>query len=119
MISACGGTSQVEPHEIDVPFSFVERLQLGDRNLGWALTYYDSWNRNFEPRYLQLAEKHLVDAIEKFSLLQADTSPRIREFYAVQDRRVRSCRLLVEFHSTASQHGHQLINSSKNHCVFY
>ena len=118
VLVGCQGNSQPQLHSPETPISFVQRLHIGDRNLNWALTYFDSWNRKFQFRYLKLAEKKLVHAIQKFSSLQSDTSPRIREFYIVQDRRARSCRLLSQFHMTASHHGHLLNGDISNYCIF-
>ena len=61
--------------------SFSTRLQDGDRHLGWSLNYFNSWRRERQPQYLLLAEDHTVNAIDAFSQLESDTSPRINEYY--------------------------------------
>ena len=63
--------------------SFSTRLQDGDRHLGWSLNYFNSWRRERQPQYLLLAEDHTVNAIDAFSQLESDTSPRINEYYTM------------------------------------
>jgi len=69
------------------------------------LTYFKSWRRDHQPRYLFLAENHIYTAVDGFARLQSDTSPRINEFYVARERRVRSCRFLAELQSEAVNFG--------------
>lgn len=112
-LMACSSENIVFP----VP-SFVSRLTDGDRNVGWALTYYESWNRHHQPQYLLLAERYTLDAIDEYARLQEDTSPRINEFYVARERRVRSCRLLAEIQFSAANHGYNLRQTPVEGCVF-
>ena len=98
--------------------SFFSRLKEGDRHVGWALTYFESWQRGQQPRYLFLAEDHINTAVNEFAALQADTSPRINEFYVVRERRVRSCRFLAELKFTATNYGLALQRPIAAGCVF-
>ncbi|MGK5091083.1 hypothetical protein WDW89_03585 [Deltaproteobacteria bacterium TL4] len=107
LMTVIAGCSDVFP----VP-SFLSRLQYGDRHVGWTLSYFDSWRRDRQPRYLKLAEEHIVSAIDIFSELEVATSPRITEYYVVRERRTRSCRLLSELQFEAINFGYNLSNSS-------
>jgi len=98
--------------------SFLSRLKRGDHHVGWALSYYKSWNKDFQPRYLFLAEEHIYSAVSEFAHLQSDTSPRINEYYIVRERRVRSCRFLAELQFSAVNRGLALRNSAPAMCVF-
>ncbi|MBF0286837.1 MAG: hypothetical protein HQM14_03390 [SAR324 cluster bacterium] len=103
--------------EMFIP-SLLSRLNQGDRHVGWALTYYKSWQRDHQPRYLFLAEDHIFNAIDQFAHLQSDTSPRIGEFYVIRERRVRSCRLLAELQFSATNYGMALRRPPATGCVF-
>ena len=99
--------------------SFRNRLSEGDIHIGMSINYYDSWKSDFQPRYLNLAERHTLNAIRLFSHLEFDTSPRITEYYIVRERRNRSCRLLAELQFVATNHGHQLSNSTPDGCIYF
>ena len=98
--------------------SFRTRLTEGDNQLGISKNYFDSWKINFQLRYLKLAEKHTISAINLFSHLEFDTSPRITEYYVVRARRNQSCRLLAELQFAASNKGHILENSTPEGCIY-
>ena len=55
--------------------SFRSRLVEADNHIGWGLNYFDSWQKGLQPRYLKLAEKHTITAINMFAHLEYDTSP--------------------------------------------
>ncbi len=99
--------------------SFRTRLSQGDSHLGISKNYFDSWKINFQFRYLILAEKHTISAINAFSHLEFDTSPRIAEYYVVRARRNQSCRLLAELQFAASNKGHILANSTPEGCIYF
>ena len=99
--------------------SFRSRLSEGDSHMGWSLNYFHSWNNGLQPRYLRLAEKHTITAINLFRHLESDTSPRISEFYVVRERRTRSCRLLAELQFAASNHGHKLSSNTPDGCIYF
>ena len=99
--------------------SFRNRLSKGDSHMGISINYFDSWKNHFQPRYIELAEEHTLTAIKLFSHLEYDTSPRIMEYYVVRGRRTRSCRFLAELQFAASNHGHQLSNSTPDGCVYF
>ena len=98
--------------------SFRTRLTEGDNQLGISKNYFDSWKINFQLRYLKLAEKHTISAINLFSHLEFDTSPIITEYYFVRARRNQSCRLLAELQFAASNKGHILENSTPEGCIY-
>ena len=98
--------------------SFRTRLTEGDNQLGISKNYFESWKINFQLRYLKLAEKHTISAINLFSHLEFDTSPRITEYYVVRARRNQSCRLLAELQFAASNKGHILENSTPEGCIY-
>ncbi len=109
--------SSASSGELFIP-SLLSRLNQGDRHVGWALTYYKSWQRDRQPRYLFLAEEHIFNAIDEFAHLQSDTSPRIGEFYVIRERRVRSCRFLAELQFNAANYGLSLRRPPSAGCVF-
>lgn len=111
---ACSNTTAEFPSQ-----SFRSRLSEGDRQMGWSLNYFDSWQNGLQPRYLMLAERHTIAAIKLFRHLESDTSPRISEYYVVRERRTRSCRLLAELQFEAGNHGHQLSSSMPDGCVYF
>lgn len=98
--------------------SFSTRLQDGDRHLGWSLNYFNSWRRERQPQYLLLAEDHTVNAIDAFSQLESDTSPRINEYYVARERRTRGCRLLAELQFEAINHGQALRGMTPSGCTY-
>ena len=98
--------------------SFNSRLEEGDNHVGWSLNYFESWKNSRQPRYLNLAESHSINAIESFARLESDTSPRISEFYVVRERRTRACRLLAELQFEAGNHGHRLAGSTPPGCIY-
>ena len=97
---------------------FSTRLQDGDRHLGWSLNYFNSWRRERQPQYLLLAEDHTVNAIDAFSRLESDTSPRINEYYVARERRTRGCRLLAELQFEAINHGQDLRGMTPSGCTY-
>ena len=99
--------------------SFRTRLSEGDNHIGISINYFDSWKTNFQLRYLKLAESHTITAINLFSHLEFDTSPRITEYYVVRARRTQSCRLLAELQFAASNKGHVLGNSTPDGCIYF
>ena len=98
--------------------SFNSRLEEGDNHVGWSLNYFESWKNSRQPRYLNLAEFHSINAIKSFARLESDTSPRISEFYVVRERRTRACRLLAELQFEAGNHGHRLPGSTPPGCIY-
>ena len=99
--------------------SFRSRLTEGDSHIGWSLNYFGSWQKGLQPRYLILAESHTISAIQLFSQLESDTSPRISEYYVVRERRTRGCRLLAEIQFAAINHGHQFSKSTPEGCIYF
>ncbi len=113
-LSACLSTVHDFPQQ-----SFRSRLSEGDGHMGWSLNYFDSWQKELQPRYLQLAERHTIAAIKLFTHLESDTSPRISEYYVVRERRTRSCRLLAELQFAAGNHGHKLSSRTPDGCMYF
>ena len=99
--------------------SFRSRLVEADNHIGWGLNYFDSWQKGLQPRYLKLAEKHTITAINMFAHLVFDTSPRISEFYVVRVRRTRGCRLLAELQFEAGNYGYKLTLKSPEGCTYF
>ena len=99
--------------------SFKSRLIKADNNIGWGLNYFDSWQKSLQPRYLKLAEKHTITAINMFAHLEYDTSPRISEYYVVRERRTRGCRLLAELQFEAGNHGYKLSLQTPEGCTVF
>lgn len=114
MLTACSSSANDFPRS-----SFRSRLSEGDSHVGWSLNYFDSWQKALQPRYLMLAEQHTIAAIKLFRHLESDTSPRISEYYVVRERRTRSCRLLAELQFAASNHGHELISTTPDGCIYF
>ena len=99
--------------------SFRTRLVEADSHIGWGLSYFDSWQRGLQPRYLKLAEQHTITAINLFAHLEYDTSPRISEYYVVRERRTRGCRLLSELQFEAGNHGYKLTSQTPEGCSYF
>ncbi len=114
ILSACADGMSKFPQK-----SFRKRLSEGDIHLGMSINYFDSWKNDLQPRYLKLAENHTLAAIKLFSHLEFYTSPRISEYYVVRERRNKSCRLLAELQFVATNHGHNLSNSTPNGCIYF
>ena len=114
LISGCSKGGNLE---FQTP-SFNSRLEEGDQHVGWSLNYFESWKNSGQPRYLNLAESHSINAIKSFVRLESDTSPRISEFYVVRERRTRACRLLAELQFEAGNHGHRLPGSTPLGCIY-
>ena len=72
LLISCSKSVSVFPEK-----SFLNRMVEADNHIGWGLNYFDSWQRGLQPRYLKLAEKHTITAINMFAHLEYDTSPRI------------------------------------------
>ncbi|MDE0906955.1 MAG: hypothetical protein OSB18_06185 [SAR324 cluster bacterium] len=116
MIALWMGCSNPDP---EFPISsFISRLTNGDQQMGWGLTYFESWRRSRQPRYLTLAETNTVDAIHAFAALESDTSPRINEYYVVRERRIRGCRLLAELQFEAINNGFSLRTAPPQGCTY-
>ena len=114
ILTACSNKNSEFPSK-----SFRTRLGEGDNHMGISINYFDSWKTNFQLRYLKLAESHTITAINLFSHLEFDTSPRITEYYVVRARRTQSCRLLAELQFAASNKGHVLSNSTPDGCIYF
>lgn len=117
-ITGCFGSTHDSGRRGHNPPSFTARLSQGDHQMSWALTYFRSWRRDHQPRYLFLAEKHIKNAVSQFAHLQADTSPRINEFYVIRDRRVRSCQILAEVQFSAASYGLSVKQAPAQGCMF-
>ncbi len=100
------------------PTPFNLRISQGDRQIGWALTYFESWKKARQPRYLTLANTHALSAIEEFARLQSQTSPRINEFYIARQRRIRGCRFWTEIQRESQISGHSLPSQEPWGCLF-
>ena len=90
-----------------------------DNQIGWGLNYFDSWQKGLQPRYLKLAEKHTITAINMFAHLEYDTSPRISEYYVVRERRTRGCRLLAKLQFEAGNYGYKLRLQTPRGCTYF
>ncbi len=99
--------------------TFQSRLVEADNQIGWGLNYFDSWQKGLQPRYLKLAEKHTITAINMFAHLEYDTSPRISEYYVVRERRTRGCRLLAELQFEAGNYGYKLRSQTPEGCTYF
>ena len=99
--------------------SFRSRLVDADKHIGWGINYFDSWQKGLQPRYLKLAEKHTITAINMFSHLEYDTSPRISEYYVVRERRTRGCRLLAKLQFDAGNYGYKLRSQTPEGCTYF
>ena len=99
--------------------SFRNRLVEADNHIGWGLNYFDSWQKGLQPRYLKLAQKHTITAINMFAHLEYDTSPRISEYYVVRERRTRGCRSLAELQFEAGHYGQNLSLQTPDGCTYF
>ena len=99
--------------------SFRARISEGDKLLGKSINYFESWKANYQVRYLKLAERNTISAINLFSHLEFDTSPRIAEYYVVRARRTQSCRFLAELQFAASNKGQILVDKTPEGCIYF
>mgnify|MGYP001245168787 CR=1 FL=1 len=99
--------------------SFRSRLVEADSHIGWGLNYFDSWQKGLQPKYLKLAEKHTITAINMFANLEYDTSPRISEYYVVRERRTRGCRFLSKLQFEAGNYGYKLSSQTPEGCTYF
>ncbi|MEE8433565.1 MAG: hypothetical protein V3S64_02140 [bacterium] len=89
----------------------------GDRKVDWALVYYQSWRRDKDGIYLQLARKHMVDAINSYFQLQVKMGHSYPDFYIVDRKRRRGCRFLHQMEKEAGRFQVMLEEADQSGCL--
>ena len=92
-------------------------IALGDRKVDWALVYYQSWRRDKDGIYLQLARKHKVDAINSYFQLQVKMGHSYPDFYIVDRKRRRGCRFLHQMEREAGRFQVMLAEADQSGCL--
>jgi hypothetical protein len=86
------------------PLTVRERTQVGDRYLDWGMVYYNSWLRDGNGRYLELAQESTRNAVSSYFKLQLALGHAYPDFYIIDARRLRGCRFLREIATAAVRH---------------
>lgn len=89
----------------------------GDRKVDWAMVYYQSWRRDKEGIYLQLARKHIMDAINSYFSLQIKMGHSYPDFYIVDRKRRRGCRFLNQMEREAGRFRVMLEEADPSGCL--
>lgn len=89
----------------------------GDRKVDWALVYYQSWRRDRDGLYLQLARKQIVAAINSYFQLQVKIGHSYPDFYIVDRKRRRGCRFLDQMEKEAGRFQVMLMETDQSGCL--
>lgn len=81
-----------------------ERMEVGDRYMDWGMVYYNSWLRDRNHQYLDLARQNTENAIISYFELQLALGHAYPDFYILDKRRLRGCRFLREIDGAASRY---------------
>jgi hypothetical protein len=80
-----------------------ERMEIGDRYMDWGMVYYNSWLRDHNQQYLDLARQHTQNAVISYFQLQLALGHSYPDFYILDTRRLRGCRFLREIDGAAQR----------------
>lgn len=78
-------------------------IAAGDRQMDWALVYYQSWRRAGDELYLRLAGQQMAQAVRTYFDLQVKMGHSFPDFYIVDRKRRRGCRFIVQMEREASR----------------
>ncbi len=92
-------------------------IALGDRQVDWALVYYQSWHRQRNEHYLRLARRQMADAIRTYFSIQVRIGHSYPDFYDVDFKRRESCRYLSEIDRDASKYRIELDDTERFGCL--
>jgi len=88
-----------------------ERMEIGDRYMDWGMVYYNSWLRDRNRHYLDLARQNTENAVVAYFELQLALGHAYPDFYILDKRRLRGCRFLREIDGAASRYRVELGNA--------
>jgi hypothetical protein len=91
--------------------SVRERMEIGDRYMDWGMVYYNSWLRDRNRNYLDLARQNTENAIVQYFNLQLALGHAYPDFYILDKRRMRGCRFLREIDGAAARNRVELGNA--------
>jgi hypothetical protein len=94
-----------------------ERMEIGDRHMDWGMVYYNSWLRDRNQHYLDLAREHTQTAVLSYFRLQLALGHAYPDFYLLDDRRLRGCRFLLEIDGAARRHRVMLGGAEREGCL--
>jgi hypothetical protein len=94
-----------------------ERMEQGDRYMDWGLVYYNSWLRDHNQHYLDLAREHTQSAVREYFELQLALGHSYPNFYLLDKRRLRGCRFLREIDGAAARNRVELSESDRDGCL--
>jgi len=94
-----------------------ERMEQGDRYMDWGLVYYNSWLRDRNQHYLDLARNHTQSAVREYFQLQLALGHAYPDFYILDKRRLRGCRFLREIDGAAARNRADLSSSGREGCL--
>ena len=97
--------------------SVRERMEIGDRYMDWGMVYYNSWLRDHNRQYLDLARLHTQNAVISYFELQLALGHSYPDFYILDKRRLRGCRFLREIDSAAARNRVDLSGSDREGCL--
>ena len=97
--------------------SVRERMEVGDRYMDWGMVYYNSWLRDHNRYYLDLARQQAQNAVLSYFQLQLALGHAYPDFYLLDKRRLRGCLFLREIDGAASRSRVELDDSGREGCL--
>ena len=94
-----------------------EEMRRAERFMEWGLVYFNSWLRDRDPRYLNLAREHTERAVGTYFYMQIDLGHSYPDFYVMDKRRRRGCRFLREIDTAALRNRVTLSSSEREGCL--
>lgn len=88
-----------------------------DRKMDWAMVYYQSWRRDKDGLYLQMARRAIVDAVNSYFQLQVKMGHSYPDFYIVDRKRRRGCRFLDQMEREAGRFNVMLEEADQSGCL--
>jgi hypothetical protein len=92
-------------------------IAIGDRQRDWALVYYQSWRRDRNHNYLQLARHEMAGAIKTYFALQVRIGHSYPDFYILDRKRREGCRYLSEIDRDAGKFRVMLDDTGSEGCL--
>jgi len=82
--------TQQQPKKVK-PFPYSAQMMRAQRDQGWSRSYMASFKRSKEGRYLQLAGRHITNAITTYYNIQQKVSKKSRFHYKARSKRLVAC----------------------------
>lgn len=93
-----------------------QEIANGDLHKDWALVYFQSWRRDGDGRYLQLARQQMRQAIDTYFNLQVRIGHSFPDFYTIDRKRRQGCRFLSEVSRVAARHLVRVDDEDRDGC---